>query len=629
MTAKVVADYIETAVKKETSLLETIARRPDITNAVIPLEQRARLLQEELDQYDDWQYFLLSDVSGHTVRSDGTVLELADRIYVKEALKGSTYVADPSVSSVDNSLVLMIATPVRDAAGRITGVLSLDKKGATLSTIASKITIGKTGSPYILSNTTGNTIGDSNIQAVMDGENIEELAKTDKTLAQLAAYHKRMRSGESGVGSYTYNGEKRIMAYEQVNGQNWTIVCRAASKEFTGIIDTMRTVLLLSSFCLIGAGIAAGAVYATKLTQPVTVLLDICTAITDGDLVQSHITDEQRRLITRRKDEIGHLGRTMTSMNESLSNTVGKIEVTATQIDDAANQISASSQTLSSGASEQAASTEEMSATMEQMAANIRHNAENAVNTSSIAKQTADDSKAGGTAVHEAVGAIRDISAKINIIEDIASQTNLLALNAAIEAARAGEAGKGFAVVASEVRKLAERSQIAAGEISELSLRTVGAAEQAGSLIDNVVPNIEKTASLVDEITASSKEQDSGAQQVNQAIIQLDSVVQKNASASEQLAAMAEEMSASAAELMQQLSFYKTATTVRSAAVPAPAAAEVRLTGTPAAKPVVKPAVRTAPAAVKPAAKPVGTGANYAAVKRPPADVSDSDFEEF
>ena len=58
----------------------------------------------------------------------------------------------------------------------------------------------------------------------------------------------------------------------------------------------------------------------------------------------------------------------------------------------------------------------------------------------------------GGQAVTQTVGAMKQIAAKIGIVDDIAYQTNLLALNAAIEAARAGEHGKGFAVVAAEVR---------------------------------------------------------------------------------------------------------------------------------------------------------------------------------
>jgi methyl-accepting chemotaxis protein len=106
------------------------------------------------------------------------------------------------------------------------------------------------------------------------------------------------------------------------------------------------------------------------------------------------------------------------------------------------------------------------------MGSNIRQNADNAPDREDRLK-AAQDAEAGGKAVVQAVGAMKNIAEKISIVEEIARQTNLLALNAAIEAARAGEHGKGFAVVAAEVRKLAERSGTAAAEISELSSSTV------------------------------------------------------------------------------------------------------------------------------------------------------------
>ena len=171
--------------------------------------------------------------------------------------------------------------------------------------------------------------------------------------------------------------------------------------------------------------------------------------------------------------------------------------------------------------------------TMEQMTSNIRQTADNAAKTSQIAAKTNADSEAGGLAVNEAVEAVKTISEKIGVIEDIAGQTNMLALNAAIEAARAGDAGKGFAVVASEVRKLAERTQASAAEIGKISAHTLATAENAGKMIGGLVPSIEETSMLIQEIATASREQDNGAQQVSTAIVQLDSVVQQNASESE------------------------------------------------------------------------------------------------
>jgi methyl-accepting chemotaxis protein len=163
-----------------------------------------------------------------------------------------------------------------------------------------------------------------------------------------------------------------------------------------------------------------------------------------------------------------------------------------------------------------------------------------------------------------AVNAMKTITQKITIIEEISRQTDLLALNAAVEAARAGEYGKGFAVVASEIRKLAERSQTAANEINDLSASSVGIAEKAGQMLTQLVPDIEKTSELVQEISAACNEQDAGSNQINKAIQQLDMVIQQNASASEEMASTAEELTSTAEELAAQaenlrniMSFFK------------------------------------------------------------------------
>ena len=156
----------------------------------------------------------------------------------------------------------------------------------------------------------------------------------------------------------------------------------------------------------------------------------------------------------------------------------------------------------------------------------------------------------------DAVAAMKDITARIRIVEEIARQTNLLALNAAIEAARAGEQGRGFAVVATEVRKLAERSQSAAAEIGTLSGTSMDIADRAGKLLLKLVPDIRQTAEKIQEISAASREQSQGAEQINLVFQQLNQVVQQNAASAEEMAATAEELSSQADQLMGTIAYF-------------------------------------------------------------------------
>ncbi|MBK9441868.1 MAG: PAS domain-containing protein [Comamonadaceae bacterium] len=257
----------------------------------------------------------------------------------------------------------------------------------------------------------------------------------------------------------------------------------------------------------------------------------------------------------------GLFGKVKDSANttaENLTRVLGEVNAAAAALTGAANQVSATAQSLSQAASEQAASVEETSATMDTMSASITHNSDNARVTDGMAKKTSKEAVDGGKAVNATVQAMKQIAAKIGIVDDIAYQTNLLALNAAIEAARAGEHGKGFAVVAAEVRKLAERSQLAAREISELAGKSVSTAERAGKLLDEIVPSIQKTSELVQEISASSSQQSESVLQISSAMGQLGRATQQNASASEELAATSEELSGQAEQLQQSISFFKT-----------------------------------------------------------------------
>ena len=297
------------------------------------------------------------------------------------------------------------------------------------------------------------------------------------------------------------------------------------------------------------AGIIAGVNHTLDaVVDPLNTTAEYVDMISKGSIPE--------KIKEKYKGDFNAIRKNLNTMIENLGRFATDVQNSSEKVASGSEQLSQNASHVSEGMTEQAASIEQISASTEEFSGIVRQNADNARETASIAAQAARDAREGGKAVSETVSAMKSISEKILIVEEIARQTNMLALNAAIEAARAGEYGKGFAVVAAEVRKLAERSQKAAQEINILSGSNIEIAEKAGELLDNIVPGIKKTAELVEEISASATEQSNGIAQVNESIQQLDLIIRKNADLTEDMASGSQEFSSQAENLQQIASFF-------------------------------------------------------------------------
>ncbi len=545
------------------------------------------------------------------LRSTGKLVDVSDREYYKEAMKGNVFISDMNVSKTTGKCISTFAVPIFDTDGKT--VLGMVQRNYDLMVLhellAEEVTQDR--QEIVMVDRTGTVVAHS----------LRELNVEDPEMQDQNPFYTDSR-GDKTNGFYTsdFMGDTWIISWVKLDICGWVVAsCRVKEVALTAVYKTLITQVALS-VAFVVAGIIIAIALSNNISNPVHAIGASLEALADGRFVEIDGFSD-------RNDEFGEITNNANGVIRKLKQTVSEIYKGASNVDGASDELSRTSEQMSNntgnvsrtvndisdGAAHQADEIQSATQNMMKIEDSVNAVQSSTNNLTEIAAKMQDASKASADNLSELMrssenmnSAINNISEKINTTSDtiskingmvdsisaIADQTNLLALNASIEAARAGEAGRGFAVVAEEIGKLATESNESANtirsEMDSLLTESQAAVEMAENVqktnseqqkviestatgVNEMIDDIRDTAREIRDISANVDSCVSAKNIVMDAMSSLTAISQENAansaetgSAMQGLSSTAESLSESAlslrdvsAKLSEEIGFFK------------------------------------------------------------------------